>query len=267
MDGRRETSHEKLDRKVFRLELLTSFCVLVLVVGVAGESATETRRVEFSASRSSDTEPRLIGELLPSRLHGVFQGTVIVSLGAELCCGVGLIFANRKRAAADKLEIRELELKLEELRQTNLNLREQLSPRRLSPSQISALHDFALTIGSHDMDVVIVGGLTETKEYAELITFPFRHAGWRVQFWSAPPQLAQRGISVGIFRGGNLETAEAVSGLRTAFDFAKLNCKTAGLFELELPGTLMGPKPQQMPITHIRMYVGEKEHPKPDSPQ
>jgi len=255
----------KLDRTILVLELITLFCALVLLAGIVGENKSEAKSVDFTASSLPSTRTggwKFSVNLSPNgRLHKFFQSVVEGSIGGEIAFGLILIFANRKRASADKIQIRGLELKIEELRRSNLKLEERLSPRGLSPSQISALHDFALRLGEHDMDVVVVGSASETKEYADLITYPFRFARWSVRFWSAPPRVSERGISLFFFGGANPEIAQTASDLGAAFSFAGIPCKAAAPFmEMGAPGMLMGPTPSHMKIAPIRMYVGEKQN-------
>ena len=119
------------------------------------------------------------------------------------------------------------------------------------------------------MDVVVVGGLTETKEFADEISFPFRTARWTVHLWLCTPGMIERGISLFLFVGANRDTADAAKGVAQAFDFAHIPCKPIAPFvDLTAPGTPIGnDDTAQRKSRKMWMPHGEKQHPNPGAPQ
>jgi hypothetical protein len=110
------------------------------------------------------------------------------------------------------------------------------------------------------MDVVMVGGLSETKEYASELSWPFRAARWKVTFWIAHPGVVERGVSLFFFAGNDPLTRQATFDLGAAFSFAGIPCKAeiAAFTEMRAPGEMLGPINTGHRIAQIRMYVGEK---------
>jgi hypothetical protein len=160
-----------------------------------------------------------------------------------------------------RLEIVEASEKLEAEKIKRLQLERWLAPRRLTESQILALYDFARSSSEHDLDVVIVGSLSDTREYACEIASALQYARWNVVYWQADPKLVQREIYVEFFGGTDPATAAAARGLLAVLKSEGIDCKDeVGFFtELISPKYLYDPPTKNQRIAHIRMYVGQKK--------
>jgi len=249
-----------------------------VVLGLVGEFATDSW-INISGHLDKNvgdpSQIKIAGELhFTAFVNRMSRYAVIAGVAGEFGFGIWLLVTNRRLAILQGAEIGALELKIaqanlatEELRKENLKLREELSPRRPSEKQLSALRDVALHVREHDMDVLVVGSATETKEFAQLITFPFRTAGWDIRFWSAPPEIINRGISISFWAHANPESRRTAEDVLTAFSLAKIDCEGVGFFESEKRGVPMGSdqQQQQKKMAEIRMIVGEKPHRQPTS--
>jgi hypothetical protein len=265
-----ETGGGKLDRIIFLLELATIFCALVLLSGILGENESESKGIDFTATPLPSTVPVKwnfsVNLSASGRWHKCFQTVVEGSIGGEIAFGLILVFANRRRASADKIQIRGLELRIEELRDENLKLRKFLAPRHLSPQQMGVLYDFALREYDHDLDILIVGASPETKEYATEIGDCFLRKGWRVLYWLGDPKTVERDVYVEYFGGTDPATAQTARQLKGALCLAGIDHKdTVGCFAqlvrpqhlLSSPGLLANNEYNR--VAPIRMYVGEKK--------
>jgi hypothetical protein len=204
-------------------------------------------------------------------LMQIAHGFVVIGVAGELLAHRkqsvafdGLSLLQERESEETKLKVAEANRTTEELRLENLKLKERLAPRGLTESQLAALHDQAIVLGERDLDIVIIGGLSETKEFAKLISWPFRVAKWNVRFFPALPEVSDGGIS--LFRSVHAKPsiAQVASGLLAAFSFAKIPCRDGGTFSAnDLLGAPMGEKTQKPSAAEIRIFIGEKLAPDP----
>jgi len=250
----------KLESVIEACDGANTFCIAIVAVGLLGESF----------------EPPIIHGICKF-IFAAFKWMVILGVAGEFVLHIRQSRASKRLVALQntesdqlKFDVAQANLATEELREENLKLREEMSPRRLSAAQISAIRDIASHVKAHDMDVLIVGSVTETKEFADLITLPFRFAGWDIRLWAARPEIINRGISISFWSHAKPESWRTVADLLAAFSLAGIECEGSGFFADDKRGVPMGsdPQQQQKKMAEIRMIVGEKPHPKvaADSP-
>ncbi len=165
-----------------------------------------------------------------------------------------------------KLQVAKTNLAMEELRRENLKLKGAIAPRGLTPSQFASLRDFALVERWQEMDVLIMGGVGETMDFAQLITMPFRISEWDVRFFRAPAEINERGISIYFPVWAKPEDVNSARDLCAVFSFINMPCKPAASFNADdKRGDPLGKHPEPDRIAPIRMIVGEKPRPNPTS--
>ena len=102
-----------------------------------------------------------------------------------------------------------------------------------------------MRVGAHDIDVQIVGGTTEAKEFADEIAWLFNIASWDVRYWGAPVGQINRGVSISFWVHAEYEIKRTVADLFDAFHSAEIEIEDGGFFGNDVRGTPLDRDPQQ----------------------
>lgn len=182
--------------------------------------------------------------------HWAFAG-VVITLALEF---MALKFGEPHKKKLDEAK----DLRIEELRNQNLKLEEQLAPRFLTPIQQSGLQEELSKIGPRGLDVICCNDSAEVFQFSQMLGSPIKSAGWDIRIWTAiGGGVSGTGICVEEKAGSD---PNGLIGLVNAL-------KSQGIDATEikfstnwdkLPCALGGPTWDPNKIAPIRMWIGVK---------